>query len=270
MAITLEQLAREQKVYLDNSILNQDQNFSMIRQGPYFQRGILVPSIAERLGAAKSFHDVKESILNRQLIFASKISGVIESYESIRSSALVVQELYALIEHLGRNLDFLVKHSSKRSGEKEAKLGGIIEYHQHSYDLLLQRSTAVPGDDSLSNYLETNHLHHSPDNRFIKRKLSHDTSEGDSQLVSQAIMDSLGSQKPVSIVSADFDIINLVRNYSLPSKNKILPAISERKDNSCVTVYFPHESSWRPSLGLQFMCNTMGEQQVYGVRGRYF
>lgn len=272
--LTLDQLAQEQHtVYLDNSILSQDQNFSEIRQGPYFRRGVSIPSIAERLGAAKSFHDVKESILNRQLNFASRISSVIESCQSLRSSALVIGGHYALIEHLERTLDFLMVHSCKRSGDKEAKLREIIGYHQHSYDQLLQRSTAIPGDGSLAYYLRANRLHYPPDHHFIKRKLPSETSEGDSQLVSQAVMDSLSTQKPVSIVSADFDIINLVRNYGLALQHKVLPAhISSNNSGSNwgVTVYFPHESSWRPSLGLQFMCNTAGEQKVYGVRGNYF
>lgn len=168
-------------------------------------------------------------------------------------------------------MDFLVARSCKRKrGIKEATLRELTEHHQSSYNLLLPRSIPVPGDESLARYLENNRLHFSPDNYFVKRNLLQDTSRGDSQLVSQAIMDSLISRKPVSIISADFDIVNLVRNYGLRSYRQELPAILDGKDRGLVTVYFPAESFWIPSLGLQLMCNTAGEQEVYGVPGRYF
>ncbi len=265
--LTLDQLAQKHTaVYLDNSILNRDSNMSAQRQTPYFRRGISIPSVAEKLGAAESFRDVKQSVLNRQAGHAQRMSVAVETYGSLRSAPLIVKEYEKLVNHFEEVLMFLIKRSGRKSGLKEEKLWEIISSHQQIYDWLLLRSPADAGADNLTRYLQAERLHLSPDNRFVKRNPAASTSVGDSSLVSYALRE---ASPAVAIVTVDFDIVNLVRNYGLRSYRKELPAAFNGKGQETVTVYFPADSGWNPGLGLQFMCNTEGEQAVYGTRSRY-
>ncbi len=261
---TLASLAQSAaSVYLDNCILSADRN-----RGEYNgqnSRGSATTHLAKILGKAWRFSDVRYPLLARQAQQSAGIRSAIDENSTIRTISAVMKEHTSYIAHLHYNLRYLREHSvrKKMPGCKESTLTHIIEEHELIHEALQQRLPCYENRSrKLASYLASREYHRSPDGLFMKKKGKNgkkgEASPADCQLVGEALLQAAKSSSEVAIVSADIDIINLLRNVAIQSGKRALPAMFPPA-TARVSVYFPSDENWVPGLGLKLMCNSRGD-----------
>lgn len=284
-ATTLEELAKRYvAVYIDNCIIGTDTNNIFIREKKRVHLGGTSLSLADRLGAARGFSEVKQSNLNSHALQANRIGKIIANYEAVLSTPKIIKEYLQFLEHIACTLDYFKRKSKlKKAGKKETKLNEIIEMHEAIYTTFCRRNGEHPYGDCLSDFLYRRRMHLSYDGLFAKKKGNNkkekkgnkkkigDAGEaegkvslGDAELVGCALSHAFESEGNIAIVSKDLDVANLVRNFArdyhgekLAYELKAEPGLRKLLGN--VAVYFPSSQNWVPELGLRFICDTKGD-----------
>jgi hypothetical protein len=235
-------------VYLDGCIVQRDKNYAEVKN----QRG--PPNdFAEKIGAAKRFSHLKYSFLKRHLSYISRFKDVIVDFVNIKSSPEVLKEYYPLVAHLETVLGFLKEHSSsKKKGRKEDLLSRIVGNYQQIYQLLKGR---LPEESDhvqqLETFLKENRMHYPARASLRKKKgkFNEETSPGDANLVSHALIESLRQGSDVAVITLDLDIINLVINFQSAYVAGNSP-LEEGTLQGRIAVYTPCEENWNPDFAV--------------------
>ena len=96
----LEVIEKSERVYLDNSILNLDVNRDDIQRSTGADRNRGIQSIVLRLGAASNFREVKYWPVQRQALYAQKLSALIENNLGLQSTPMIIAEYESFITAL--------------------------------------------------------------------------------------------------------------------------------------------------------------------------
>ncbi len=247
--ITLEELAQDgNKIFIDNNIFsrtyNSDELRSSVQKEDYSFCGL-----AARLGASFRFSDVNIRHLRREARHALNMLKLIERFESIISVPEILDEYKSVIDHMQRAFDYFVKNSVSRNGKKSQLLKEAISNHGEILRIIGGRAVLRQEAEEITRFLYENELYLPYDGKFRKKFRNPEESPADASLVSYAMLEA----EKADIVSADTDVINLVRNYSRYKQEGKLPSHFPYRH---VSVYFPDSAVWFPRLGLSraFTC----------------
>jgi len=229
------------KVYLDTSIINRDKNYKDLEE---YQRERDC-GFSMRIGSAKSFSDIKESILLRQQKYSSKLIQVIKNNQNIKSTIEIMKEYEVFVDHIERVHDYLTNNSVKtRRGKKKNKKGKkgssfsqIIHDHNQIIKTLTKRSKYYSESQEFIKLINDERLHLPRSNYLTKKtgRIKPYPDEADASLFACALVDASYHDKPVAIITCDFDIANMAQNYK---------PLMDENSRSDVIVYFPDMDSW--------------------------
>ncbi len=243
--ISLEQLAEQGAIiYLDNCVLNRAYNLADIRNSVQ-NYDFPISGFAQRIGKCKRFSNLRIAPLRREVTLAFSWRSMLQRYPAMRSVPQVADEHLEYKEHMERVFPFLRKNSVCRSGERERLFQHMLEYHREIQAVLRERSLPHPKAKEITDFLCQNRMNQPQGELFRKRYAAvEDTTLADASLVSHALLEQHAGE--VAIVTADADIINLLRNYyHLQLEGRLPPPFPPARQ---LAVYFPHEQDWFPRL----------------------
>ncbi len=254
---TLEALADAGHVYLDGSILSMDRDSKEYKDRPYLNNH---NDFADLIGAAYRFADVPYARIKRQALFASRLATVVVPRPEISSVPRVVSDYRVYVRHLERQLDFFRMHSAGKRAAKEETFVQLVDAHTHICGILEARSREDSETRTLGEFLYDNRFHIPRDDLFVKASpLSDYPGAASPTLVSRALLDATVNDVPVSVVSANYDIVNLVRNMAFILRRGVVIAGVDCRPRQPVRVYFPASTNWTKELGVEFYADSAGD-----------
>lgn len=170
------------------------------------------------LGKSRDFSELKMLRLSREEGYVCRLNYLLENSKNFTSTTeCLTLEHKKLIDHIERVTKYHLRHASKKRGEKSLALKRIIDYHKENCKILLKRSKKNLECNKLTRFLIESEMNTPYLNLNQFQKHYHDLekiSEIDASLVSSAFTEACNEKydKPIIIITADNDIINIVGN----------------------------------------------------------
>ena len=217
-------------IYIDNCILTTIPNNS--------EGNKMDNSICYQLGDLKRSQNLPKSLVRKQRIHTKNMLDFMTSSELVSTSPSIVSEYQRFNWHLSGSFSRLGHNSNYRGGKDNKKINELKKLVYVSNDLidcLNYKSKNVSIEErknieQLTGSIINKQLHHTLDGRYMKRKkvIENNTDYADAELVSTAIVKSMGYKSNESIIlTLDMDVVNIARNFNYLS------------DKAFVHVYIP-------------------------------
>jgi len=259
MPETLPQIVERMRVvYVDNSIMDRDSNYARSSEpNPEDQPTSFKEIIEDEIRRRGSLNHTAIDVLLKQEVYSRQIRDLVKANNHIQTVPSIVREYLAYGDIL-RDLNNGLNWNNGVPSRNESSLKRIVEYHQQILTLLKERSLSTEHTEEISGVLCRRRMHHPKDHQFFKsRGIKRNTSYADAQLVARALDFTSENADDTAIITADLDIVHLVRNFAEFDYSRGLP--TEFRDLSLqgtVSVYFPSREHWRPNLEADLLYKT--------------
>lgn len=257
--ITLEQLAENATwICLDANLFSRDKDYAQTTREKE-QKIVTGDCFAVKLGAAKRFSDIKLSALYRQAKHSARLLNLIKNQVDIQAVPKVLDEYKCLINHIERSLDYFLGKTKARTGKKERSLRDIRDNHQKIYSFLRKRKIDSFGADEISSFLIEKMMHKPTERIFNKKNIKQETNPADAEIISYALLEALGYESRIAIISNDFDLPNILKNFIKAYEDEKLPSHLRYMDlQGTINIYFMDKENWTKEFGLRLAYDSSG------------
>ena len=212
-------------IYIDNCLLSTMPDIS--------ENNWKTNSLSYQLGDLKRPQNIPKSLVRKCRIHTENRLEIFESEQNVSVSKSIFLEYKTFNTHLSNCFKRLNNNKNSLGGKNNKKLDELKKLVYKSNDLkdcLSYKSKDVSIEEKknieqLTRHLINKKMHFSSDGRYVKRidSIHKDTSYSDAEIVSTAIVKSMGYKSNESIIlTLDMDVVNIARNFNCLSNNSFV------------------------------------------------
>jgi hypothetical protein len=204
-----------QPIFLDNNILAQ------VRSAAIGNNKNKSAKFVQRTYKCQSLRDFPKRILLRARRYSEDLLKNVKEYDLFFSSPAILLEYKQVVDHYRNVFEYFGGHRSENKKVMQ-ELEKLATVSRELYKILNLRNNQISDKeyecvDDLTSRIKKRKMHISSDGWYQKKAqmVENDTAEEDAQLVASAIICAMQrNEKKAIVLSADMDVINIVRNVN--------------------------------------------------------